>query len=482
MKKIIISFKQNKSRVAILEDDELVEFYVEKPAKELVGNVYNGKIVNVLPGMQAAFVDIGIEKNAFLYFGDALPAKNGINQTDNLNINEYLYEGKKVLVQIKKAAFGNKGPRVTTHISLPGRCLVYMPNNNYIGISKKIYREEDRKRLKELGESLVRDQEGLILRTKVIEVEKDQIIEDFEFLRGLWQSILDQSQKLSIPALVYKDLDLVNRLIRDIFSEDVEQLIIDDGYQYAKIKEMLSGINIEFAKRLDFFQGKIDIFEAYNVQYEIDRALRRKVWLKSGGYLVFDKTEALTVIDVNTGKYVGSLDLEDTVFKINSEAAIEIAKQVRIRDIGGIIIVDFIDMEKIEHGQKIINILANELNKDRTKTTVLGITNLGLVEITRKKVRQSLDNAILRTCPICHGEGKVIAEEELYYRISKDIMTLKDYSLDNTIVIEVNPNIAEYLLSNNRKLVVELEQESGKIIKIRENYTTSMNSYNLLYE
>lgn len=482
MKKMIISFRHNKSRVAILENEELVEFYVEKPLKEIVGNVYNGRIVNVLPGMQAAFVDIGIEKNAFLYLGDAIPNKGDTNYENIENINKILHVGQKVLVQIKKAAFGNKGPRVTTHISLPGRCLVYMPTNHYIGISKKIIKDEERKKLKDLGESLITDQEGLILRTKVLEVSKEQIIEDLEFLRGVWKTILDKSKNSSTPSLIYKDLDLVNRLIRDIFSEDVEQLIIDDGYQYAKIKSILNGINDKFPERVEYYQGKIDIFEAYNTQYEIDRALRRKVWLKSGGYLVIDKTEALTAIDVNTGKYVGTYDLEDTVFKINLEAAKEIAKQVRLRDIGGIIIVDFIDMEEIEHGKKILAGLSNELKKDRTKTTVLEITHLGLVEMTRKKIRQSLDNVMLRTCPVCHGEGKVISEEELYYRITKDIMTLKDYSLNNIIVIEVNPNIADYLLSNDRELVKELEQQSGKKIKIRENYLTSLNSFNLLYE
>lgn len=482
MKKMIISFRHNKSRVAILENEELVEFYVEKPLKEIVGNVYNGRIVNVLPGMQAAFVDIGIEKNAFLYLGDAIPNKGDTNYENIENINKILHVGQKVTVQIKKAAFGNKGPRVTTHISLPGRCLVYMPTNHYIGISKKIIKDEERKKLKDLGDSLITDQEGLILRTKVLEVSKEQIIEDLEFLRGVWKTILDKSKNSSTPSLIYKDLDLVNRLIRDIFSEDVEQLIIDDGYQYAKIKSILNGINDKFPERVEYYQGKIDIFEAYNTQYEIDRALRRKVWLKSGGYLVIDKTEALTAIDVNTGKYVGTYDLEDTVFKINLEAAKEIAKQVRLRDIGGIIIVDFIDMEEIEHGKKILAGLSNELKKDRTKTTVLEITHLGLVEMTRKKIRQSLDNVMLRTCPVCHGEGKVISEEELYYRITKDIMTLKDYSLNNIIVIEVNPNIADYLLSNDRELVKELEQQSGKTIKIRENYLTSLNSFNLLYE
>ncbi|MGD9677312.1 MAG: ribonuclease E/G [Vulcanibacillus sp.] len=482
MKKIIINFNPDRLRAAVLEDGHLVEFHVEKPSKELVGNIYVGKVVNVLPGMQAAFVDIGIERNAFLYIGDALPIKEDETEREEINISEVLQQGQTILVQVKKEAFGNKGPRVTTHISIPGRFIVYMPESKYIGVSKKITDEVDRSKLKSLGESLVRDNEGMIIRTKTFEVDIEQINDDLNFLRGIWDSIYEQSKNKPIPSLIYKDLDLIARLIRDIFTEDVEQLIIDNEYEYAKVSEIIKMTVPEYSDRLEVYQGEEDIFSAFDIQHEIDKALRRKVWLKSGGYLVIDKTEALTVIDVNTGKYIGHSRLEDTVFKINTDAAVEIAKQLRLRDIGGIIVIDFIDMEIEEHAKEIVNVLEIELKRDRTKSSVLGFTQLGLVEMTRKKVRRSLDNILLRTCPMCEGEGKVNSEEEIFNNIKREATTFREFTFSGNVILEIHPFNAALLNRNEEELLKKLIEISEKEIQIKENYFINLNSYKFQYK
>ncbi len=481
MKKIIINYNENRSRAAVIEDEHLVEYHVEKPSEELVGNIYVGKVVNVLPGMQAAFVDIGIDKNAFLYVGDAVSINDEEVEREDININEVLQQGQTILVQVKKEAFGNKGPRVTAHISIAGRFIVYMPNSKYIGVSKKITDEDERNTLKTLGEDLLIGNEGMIIRTKAMEVNEEYLNDDLEFLRGVWITILEKSKKVSSPNLVYKDLDLTFRLIRDIFSEDVEQFVIDDGYEFGRIKEFINNTVPEYCDRLNLYQGE-DIFNAYDLQHEINKLIRRKVWLKSGGYLIIDRTEALTAIDVNTGKYIGHSRLEDTIFKINSEAAVEIAKQLRLRDIGGIIIIDFIDMEIEGHGEKIIAVLEEELKKDRTKSSVLGITQLGLVEMTRKKVRQSIDNVLLKPCPVCEGEGKVISEEEIFDKIKREAVAFKEYSFVNFVILEVHPFIAALLNRNEEELLHKLEEVSDKEIRIRENCFINLNSYKFQFK
>lgn len=485
MRKIIIDYNKDRLRAALLENEHLVEFHVEKPSEELVGNIYVGKVVNVLPGMQAAFVDIGIDRNAFLFIADVMMPNNDKDydneiEREDININEVLQQGQTVLVQVKKEAFGKKGPRVTTYISIAGRFIVYMPNSNYIGVSKKITDENERDLLKKLGENILKDNEGMIIRTRAMDVNDQYLNDDLKFLRSVWDTILENSKKLSAPNLVYKDLDLSFRLIRDLFSEDVEQFIIDDGYEYARIKEFINKTTPEYVDRLYFYQGK-NIFDAYDIQHEIDKLTKRKVWLKSGGYIIIDKTEALTAIDVNTGKYIGHSRLEDTIFKINMEAAVQIAKELRLRDIGGIIIIDFIDMELQEHGDEIISALEMELKNDRTRSSVLGLTQLGLVEMTRKKVRQSIDNVLLRPCPACDGEGKIFSEEEIFDKIKREVFALKEYTIVNVLILVVHPFIADLLNKNEGKLLHTLEEISDKSIKIREDCGVNLNSYRFLF-
>jgi len=483
MRKIVVHVAHHESRAAIIEDERLVEFYVEKNTEDLVGNIYIGKVVNVLPGMQAAFIDIGYDKNAFLYVDDAIPPENGEDARNKPkpSIKEILHEGKQIIVQVKKEAFGSKGPRVTTHVSLPGRYLVYVPTGDYVGVSRRINDEDERNRLKTLGETLKTEEEAVIIRTVAEGISEKLIKRDLQFLRALWNRTMEQTKNAKIPALLYKDLGLVPRLVRDLLSDDVKQFAIDDAYEYRRIREIIQFSAPELVERLHLYSGKEHIFEAFHIQAEIDKATKRKVWLKSGGYIILDKTEALTSIDVNTGKFIGHSHLEDTVLKTNTEAAIEIARQLRLRDIGGIIIIDFIDMEQDKHKEKILKVLQDEMRKDRTKSNILGLTQLGLVEMTRKKVRQNLESVILRPCPMCDGVGRVISEEEMSYKIEREIMGYEDHTTIKGLTIEVNPHVASQLIGTNGDNLHRIEKQLGKKIHIKGNPTFHFHHYELQY-
>jgi len=417
MKEIIIDVGKMQTTVALLEDKELTELYVEKNEHQsIVGNIYKGRVENVLPGMQAAFVNIGIDKNVFLYVKDAIPnayfgeEEEGefSDKYKNANINDFLKVGQEIVVQVVKEPISTKGARVTTHITLPGRFIVLMPTVEYIGISRRIENEEERERLKVLADKYKPESMGIIIRTAAEGCSEEDIKEDINFLSMLWESIKVEQVQGPVPRVIHKDMDIVYRTVRDMFTNSIDKFIINNKEQYAQVVQIVTLISKDLVKRIEFFDKAYEIFEFYDIKSKISKVLTRKVWLKSGGYLVIDQTEALTVIDVNTGKFVGSIDLKDTVLKTNVEAAREIAKQLRLRDIGGIIIIDFIDMHEKQHEEVVLESLKNSLKKDRTKTNVLGITHLGLVEMTRKKVRQRIDNAFLSECPCCNGEGKIL--------------------------------------------------------------------------
>ncbi len=479
METIIVHVGQQDIRAAVLEDDQLVEFYVEEPRNELVGNIYIGKVVNVLPGMQAAFIDIGIGKNAFLYVNDAVPHQD--EKEMNLQIGEVLKEGQKIIVQVQKEPFGNKGPRVTTHISLPGRYIVYMPNSDYVGVSRRINNEEERERLKSVGEAVRTEGEGIIIRTVTLDANEEQIKRDFDFLKSLWKQALEKGENVNPPALIYKDLDLPSRLVRDIFSDTVKQFVVDNGAIYKKLKDMISITAPHLVDRIYMYSDKPHIFDEFNIQSEIEKVTKRKIWLKSGGYIIIDKTEALTSIDVNTGKFIGKSNLEDTVLKTNIEAAIEIAKQLRLRDIGGIIIIDFIDMYEAVNGQKVIETLEKEMKKDKTKSNILGFTQLGLVEMTRKKVRQSIDTILLKPCPLCEGVGRIIYEEELLNKIERDVLEFKEHSYIKRLIIEVHPYIVSYL-SDKDDRVKRIEETFERPISFQSNEKLSIYKYDVKFE
>ncbi|MCY7485334.1 Rne/Rng family ribonuclease [Paenibacillus alvei] len=408
MNQMIVHCEEQVTQMALLEHGRLVEFAVERATgTTLVGSLYKGRVVNVLPGMQAAFVDIGQKKNAFLYVDDCLHPHLEKQPKQKPPITSLLRVGQELIVQVMKDPLGSKGARVTTHYSLPGRYSVFMPYADYIGVSKKIEQESERSRLKQLADQLRQDEEGMIIRT-VAQGESTETLEgDIESLRKLWGDIGIRAKEAQAPTLLHRDLSMVERLVRDAFSREVDQLLIDDVRQLKKVQSFVRSFAPDLENRIHVYKDSEPLFTRYRVKDQLDKAFQRKTWLQSGGYLVWDQTEALTVIDVNTGKYTGTSDLEETVFLTNLEAAEEIARLIRLRDIGGIIIVDFIDMETEEHRVRVVERLETMMRKDRTKCLVVGWTKLGLMELTRKKVRAQVMHQLFHTCPECEGSGVV---------------------------------------------------------------------------
>ncbi|GAB4262872.1 Rne/Rng family ribonuclease [Thermincola ferriacetica] len=487
LKEILVNVREEETRVAVLEDKVVVEIYIERSLNQrLVGNIYKGKVENVLPGMQAAFVDIGLEKNAFLFVEDAVPPRTTTDEEAKshypVNITDVLKEGQEILVQIAKEPIGTKGARVTTHITLPGRYLVLMPTVDYIGISRRIENEKERERLKALAEKVKPANMGLIVRTIAEGMDEEELVQDVTVLTKLWKKIQNRSCHGPVPNLIHKDLELVQRILRDIFTEDIDNLIIDSRYEYEKVLELMELTTPQLKSRVSLYEQD-NLFEKFGVDEEIEKILKPRVWLKCGGYIVIDQTEALTAIDVNTGKYVGSTNLADTVLKTNLDAAVEIARQLRLRNIGGIIIVDFIDMPDQEHQRLVLQKLEEEVRKDKTKTNVLGLTQLGLVEMTRKKVRQGLENVLLKPCPYCDGRGKVLSEETISIRAKNEIFKLAQHTSAEAILVEVHPSVASLLIGSGGTQLRELEAKTKKSILIRgcEHYHQEVINIRALY-
>ncbi len=471
---IIVDIGLEESRVALLEDKELVEIYVERPHHErLVGNIYRGRVSSVLPGMQAAFIDIGYEKNAFLYVGDAVVQKEFMEEDEvyqdfkGYNIEELLRPGQEITVQVIKEPIGTKGPRVTTHITLPGRQLVLLPNADYVGISRRIEDDSERSRLKKLGEKLKPKGMGLIVRTAYEGKNSEDFANDLGFLLKLWEKIKQKEKGGPTPRCIHKDLSLVYRAVRDMFTWNTDKFVINDRQEYSRVLELVEMISPAMKLRVEYFSKSIDLFEYYQIEPKISKALARKIWLKCGGYIVIDPTEALTVIDVNTGKYVGGSNLEETVLKTNIDAAKEIAKQLRLRDIGGIIVIDFIDMKEHSHQQAVVDTLKQALKRDRTKTTVVGMTGLGLIEMTRKKVRQVLSSAMLSECPYCDGTGKILSPESIARNVEKEINRYFTQTIANAIQVEVHPSVAVILNGVDGQSLQRMEKTFNKRILIK---------------
>ena len=393
MKQMLVHAEPGAMQMALLDHEKLVEYAVERAdGSGIVGSFFKGRVTNVIPGMQAAFIDIGQKKNAFLYVDDLLPPHLEKQPKVKPLIAELLTVGQQVTVQVIKDAMGTKGARVTTHFLLPGRFIVYMPSAGYIAISKKIERESERTRLKKLGEQLCHEEEGLIFRTVVDGQNTEAIQDDLAMLRKQWANIQLQATSGIAPSLLHRDLSMVQRLLRDVFSPSTDELIMDSSEQAEEASQFLDQFHSENRPAIRIHPPGISLFEAYGVQKQLDKAFQRKVWLESGGYLIWDQTEALHVVDVNTGKFVGSGSLEDTVFQTNLQAAEEIARLLRLRDIGGIIIIDFIDMDMDEHRHQVLNRLQFCMKDDRTQHHILGWTKLGLMELTRKKMRESTEH------------------------------------------------------------------------------------------
>ncbi len=456
-KRILVDVNDYWARVLLQEDGSLSEIYIEMRGKErTVGNIYKGKVENILPGMQAAFVSIGQDRNAFLFAGDVLINKSDFvfeeKSTEPIipNIKNVLKKGQDIMVQVLKEPIGNKGARISSHVTLPGRLAVIMPTVNYVGVSRRIDDEHERGRLKSIAESTLQGSGvGVIVRTEAKGKSEEELVHEIQFLKRLWERIKNKYTLVSAPRLIHSEESLIFRTLRDVFNMDVEEMLVNDEEYFSKIVAATKIMAPNLEERVKLYEGDGDMLESYGLEDAFSKALSRKVWLKNGAYLVIDNTEALTVIDVNTGKFVGTSDLEQTILETNTEAAIEIARQIRLRDINGIIVIDFIDMLQDVSKQKLLDGFQAELAKDKTKTTLVGMTQLGLVELTRKKERKSLRSSLKVTCPYCSGSGVVDSKEVVAIKIIKEAKRkMENYSGEIVLICahsDVLPLLEEML-------------------------------------
>lgn len=470
---ILINFTPMETRVAVIENGVPQELYIERAKRRgLVGNIYNGKVVRVLPGMQAAFVDIGLERAAFIHVEEVLGQSATAEERSNTSIAQVLREGQGLLVQVTKDPIGTKGARLTTHLSIPSRYLVYMPGNEHIGVSQRIEDNDERDRLRSLIDSLAEEageesRGGFILRTVAEGANETELRADLLFLYRLWGAIQDKIKGAGLPEIVYEDLPLNMRALRDMAHAGVERIRIDSRETYQKAQEFVQALVPEIQHKLEYYPGERPIFDLFNVEEEIKRGLGRKVELKSGGYLIFDQTEAMTTVDINTGGFVGHRNLEETIFKTNLEAATAIGRQLRLRNLGGIIIIDFIDMEDSDHQRQVLRTLERVLEKDHAKCKVTGVSELGLVEMTRKRTRESLEQVLCDACSQCQGRGMIKTAETVCYDIFREILRQhRAYDTDSYLVLGAQ-SVVDYLLDDASEHLAELEAFIGKTIRFQ---------------
>ena len=464
MAELLINFAPYETRIALVEEGQVVEFYVERPKeKGVVGNIYKGRVVRVLPGMKAAFVEVGLSRTAFLYGGDFLPVLEGEELFGESGVVperalcEVLKEGQEILVQVIKEPVGSKGARLSTNITLPGHYLVYLPYMGHIGVSRKIKDEAERERLRRMVEELRPKDTGWIVRTAAEGATAEEIRPEMEFLISLWEEISARAEKVKAPALVYEELEASLRAVRDLLTREVSSVVIDHRGEYEKILSFLSRAAPHLKGCVKLHEGPRGLFETHGVEVDPKRLLSPKVWLKSGGFIVIEPCEAFTAIDVNTGRYVGRKDLEETVFKTNLEAAREIAYQLRLRNIGGLIVIDFIDMENPEHREEVYQALKEALKRDRAKTALKPISDFGLLEMTRERRRESLYEVFLERCPHCGGEGRTKSRRTICYEIFRRIERMGPHLREKTLEIRLNPELAEFF-PEEMDFISELER------------------------
>ena len=468
VKEMLIHFEGEDVFIAICHEGRLTELYLPQNGEDrLIGAVFKGRVVNVLPGMQAAFVDIGLEKNSFLYTDDVYtpyPFYADTPKQPGRDIGALLKAGQEVLVQIFKEPQGNKGARVTMQPALPGRYAVLLPASSHIAVSRRIGEESERERLRKMVKELSGGQ-GLIVRTAAAGVSSDKIAADLRNLNRLWKHILGKAARSKAPALIYHEQDMLLRVIRDTVVSDIERIVVESGEAALKLRETMAeaapGLECEICVR-----AGVNLFNSYGVEDQMEKALRRRVWLKSGGYIVFDQTEALTVVDVNTGKFVGKKNFCETALTVNLEAVAEIARQLKLRNSGGIIIIDFINMEQEQHKQILLDALAEECKKDRTLVTMLGITNLGLVELTRKKIGHELSYSLEQECPFCQGKGRVLRADIAARRLVGQIEQAALNSATAALQVKAAAKVAAILLGPQGEGLSVLEKRLGKSIRL----------------
>lgn len=486
---LVVNSTSSETRVALVEDGIISELHIERARdRGIVGNIYKGKVLRVLPGMQASFIDISHERAGFLHASDVYDFDEDIAMFDEegsegkpelargrgkqrLTIQESLKQGQQILVQVAKEPIGTKGARLTSHISLPGRYVVFMPTVSHIGISKRIESEKERKRLRKIVEEARPPGTGFIVRTVSEGIADDKLRQDMEMLIKLWTEILEKHNRVKAPYLLYEEPDLVVRAVRDLVSADLEQIVLDDKKAYERVKNFIDTYMPGFEGEVKLYQYDEPIFDAYGLEVEIKRSLLREVDLESGGHLVIDRSEALTAVDVNTGKFVGkgSTSLEDTILITNLEAADEVVYQLRLRNIGGLIIIDFIDMEDVKHREKVYRRLEQNLKKDRVTSNALAISEFGLVEMTRKRVRESLQQFLCEPCEYCSSRGYVKSKETVAYEIIREIKRTAPITREKDVYVQAHPGVIDFLRGVEKKMIKDLENSYDKKMHLRSS-------------
>ena len=508
---ILINVTPQETRVAVVENGVLQEVYIERSQKRgLVGNIFKGRVSRILPGMQAAFIDIGLERTGFLHTSDIVSLSEEIipEEQEQINlpsIDTVLQEGQDILVQVIKDPLGSKGARLTTRLSLPSRYLVFIPDYPNIGISQRIEDEKERERLRNvimqyrsgiarlavgnednvvlhsaLRESEILYKGGFIVRTAAEGVADEDIYRDIEFLHKLWDSTVIKAGNIQPPGIVYEDLPLALRTMRDLVHVEIEKVRIDSKETYQRVMEFSKQFIPEFLGRIEYYSGEHPILDLYSVEDEIQKSLGRKVQLKSGGYLIIDQTEAMTTIDVNTGAFVGHRNLEETIYKTNLEAAQTIARQLRLRNLGGIIIIDFIDMQDPEHRRQVVRALEKHLERDHSKVTISELTSLGLVQLTRKRTRESLEHILCEPCPTCAGRGSIKTSETICYEIYREILREVRQFDANKLLVVASQSVVDILLDDESTSVAELEAFIGRPITFQVEPLYTQEQYDIV--
>ncbi|MEO7453790.1 MAG: Rne/Rng family ribonuclease [Fimbriimonadales bacterium] len=485
-KQIIVNVTPRETRIAVTEDGLLMEFRVEREER-VVGSIYKGIVQNVLPGMDAAFVDIGLERNAFLYVADILPDDEGGNGDGSpaslkrsdlrrRKIKDLLRPGQELMVQVIKGPRGTKGARVSSRIALPGRSVVLMPTGNHLGVSRKIESRTERDRLKRIGEKIRPEGFGLIMRTECEGRTEEDLQSDAEFLVAEWGKVVTAAKKTRAPSLVYRDASLLYRTLRDIVTEDVRKIVIDEPDEFEKVHAVAEQLMPDLQERIFLYDGEGPIFDQYNIEKDLDRLILEKVWLRSGAYLVIDEMEAVTAIDINTGKLVGTTNLADTILAANMEAADEVGRQLRLRDIGGIIVVDFIDMTSATDKKKVLTHFQDVLGRDRARTRIGRISSLGLVEMTRKRTGESVTQSITSACITCGGRGRVPSSQTVSLWVERDLRRQMS-SPGNAFLVECSLAVCEALIGPDGENIEELEHSLRRGLFIRSNPTLGQEEY-----
>lgn len=480
---LLINVTPQETRVATVENGMLQEVVIERASKRgLVGNIYRGKVCRVLPGMQAAFLEIGLQRTAFLHLSDIVVSEEKKNPPQELTIGDVLRDGQEILVQVVKDPMGTKGARLTTHITIPARYLVYMPNSSHIGVSQKLEDDEERERLKDLIKKRLPEFKGggYIVRTVAEGISEQAVHADMIFLEKLWQSVQESNKAVNSKKMVYEDLPLAMKVMRDIADTDIDAIRIDSRETFNKVIKFANKFIPELAPRIEYYPGERPIFDLYGVEDEIQRALQSKIKLKSGGYLIIDQTEAMTTVDINTGGYVGNRNLEETIFKTNLEATQSIVRQLRLRNLGGIIIIDFIDMTDPEHRRQVLRAFEKALERDHAKTCITEVSNLGLIEMTRKRTRESLEHILCEACPVCNGKGTVKTVETVAFEIFREIIReARQFDTEKLLVL-TSQKVGDYLMDEESSSIAELEEFMQRSIQLKIDNEYNQEQYDVV--